>query len=75
MKAGFQDVTVQDRTAQFVGILSQELSGVEKARGGFIEDTCAEDYDTIVTNWGNKMQFCDDGDLKWGLFTATKKEN
>lgn len=70
--AKFINVTAEDRTQQFIGILQDEVKRTKASKTAFIQDTSPEDYDAIVDGWTNKIQRCQDGDQKWGLFIAQK---
>lgn len=37
-----------------------------------MEEFSQEDYDAIVNSWTEKLQRCEAGDQRWGLFHATK---
>ncbi|EFJ29738.1 hypothetical protein SELMODRAFT_146547 [Selaginella moellendorffii] len=71
--AGFVDVVAEDRTDQFVRILTKELDAVERNKKSFLQDFSEEDYEDIVHGWKSKLVRCGQGHQKWGLFRATKK--
>lgn len=37
-----------------------------------MQEFSQEDYDTIVNGWTEKLQRCETGDQRWGLFCATR---
>ncbi|XP_062379835.1 phosphoethanolamine methyltransferase isoform X2 [Sardina pilchardus] len=72
-EAGFTNVRAEDRTEQFVQVIKSELEKAEVMREEFIQEFSKEDYDAIVNGWTEKLQRCELGDQRWGLFYATKK--
>ncbi|KAL6010125.1 Phosphoethanolamine N-methyltransferase [Asimina triloba] len=71
--AGFNEVTAEDRTEQFLKVLKKELDAVEKNKDAFIQDFSAEDYSDIVDGWKAKLIRSAAGEQRWGLFIAKKK--
>ncbi|XP_062846937.1 phosphoethanolamine methyltransferase isoform X2 [Trichomycterus rosablanca] len=71
-EAGFTNVKAEDRTAQFIKVIKDELIRAEKIKNEFIQEFSQEDYDAIVNGWTEKLQRCKTGDQRWGLFYATK---
>ncbi|KAL5544972.1 hypothetical protein UlMin_008756 [Ulmus minor] len=71
--AGFEDVTAEDRTEQFIEVLQRELAVVEKETDEFISDFSEEDYNDIVGGWKAKLVRSASGEQRWGLFIAKKK--
>lgn len=71
-EAGFVSVQAQDRTAQFIQVLKQELERTEQDKEAFIRETSEKDYHDIVSGWKSKLERCASGDQRWGLFLATK---
>ncbi|XP_043931612.1 phosphomethylethanolamine N-methyltransferase-like isoform X2 [Protopterus annectens] len=74
-KARFVNVRAMDRTAQFVDILKKELQKTESIKDEFIQEFSEEDYLYIVNGWKRKLQHCELGDQRWGLFYAEKPKN
>ncbi|MCO5574216.1 hypothetical protein L7F22_027998 [Adiantum nelumboides] len=72
-QSGFDDVVAEDRTAQFIDVLTRELAQFEKMKDLFLKEFSEEDFDAIVSGWKSKLKRCEDGEQKWGLFMATKK--
>jgi phosphoethanolamine N-methyltransferase len=70
--AGFAHVCAKDQTEMFVSILTEELKNFQRQRGSFVKEFSDEDYDAIVTGWGAKLDRCNLGQQKWGLFVAAK---
>lgn len=70
---GFTEVITEDRTNQFMEVLSEELERTKRGKEAFIAETSEADYNAIVQGWEAKLARCGDGDQKWGLFLATKK--
>ncbi|KAH7430562.1 hypothetical protein KP509_08G004000 [Ceratopteris richardii] len=71
-RSGFESVTAEDRTSQFICILNRELVDFEKKKEAFLENFSEDDYDAIVLGWKSKLKRCEDGEQKWGLFLANK---
>lgn len=71
---GFTEVVAEDRTSQFVDILTEELERTKRGKEAFIAETSEADYNATVQSWEAKLARCADGDQKWGLFLATKKK-
>ncbi|XP_040996535.1 phosphomethylethanolamine N-methyltransferase-like [Juglans microcarpa x Juglans regia] len=71
--AGFEEITAEDRTDQFIHVLQQELNAVEKDKDAFICDFSEEDYNEIVDGWKAKLIRSSSGEQRWGLFIARKK--
>lgn len=71
--AGFNEVTAEDRTEQFLKVLQKELDTVEKEKEEFIQDFSEEDYNDIVGGWKSKLVRSSSGEQRWGLFIAHKK--
>lgn len=71
--AGFEEVTAEDRTGQFIEVLQRELNVVEKEKYEFIRDFSEEDYNDIVGGWKAKLIRSKSGEQRWGLFIAKKK--
>ncbi|XP_062521240.1 uncharacterized protein LOC134196183 [Corticium candelabrum] len=71
-EAGFTKVVAEDKTSMFVSVLTEELTKFRKEKDSFIKEFTAEDYDAIVSGWAAKLERCQVGQQKWGLFLATK---
>ncbi|XP_067103955.1 phosphoethanolamine methyltransferase isoform X1 [Osmerus mordax] len=72
-QAGFSSLRAEDRTAQFIHVIKMELERAATLKDEFIEEFSEEDYLAIVNGWREKLQRCNSGDQRWGLFHATKK--
>uniref|UniRef100_A0A672Z467 phosphoethanolamine N-methyltransferase n=1 Tax=Sphaeramia orbicularis TaxID=375764 RepID=A0A672Z467_9TELE len=71
-EAGFSNVRAEDRTAQFIKVIEDELQRVDAIKDEFIEEFSEEDYLAIVNGWREKLGRSRSGDQRWGLFLATK---
>ena len=71
--AGFVDVVVDDATAKFVEILRAEADSLVARRQEFLADFSETDLNYLVDRWAMKIGFCQAGDMKWGIYLATKK--
>jgi phosphoethanolamine N-methyltransferase len=70
--AGYRDVQVEDATDRFVAILERELKLLEDNRADFLASFSEEDLNYLVARWKMKVGFCQAGDMKWGIYTATR---
>lgn len=71
-EVGFTNVQALDRTEQFIQVIKSELQRAEEIKDDFIQEFSMEDYDVIINGWREKLQRCETGDQRWGLFYATK---
>ncbi|XP_067247838.1 phosphoethanolamine methyltransferase [Chanodichthys erythropterus] len=72
-EVGFSNVRAEDRTVQFIQVIKTELQRAEEKKEEFIQEFSKEDYDAIIKGWTEKLQRCETGDQRWGLFYATKE--
>lgn len=70
--AGFADVVVDDATGQFVEILEREMDHLVTHRSKFLSSFSEEDLNYLVDRWAMKVRFCREGDMKWGIYLASK---
>ena len=70
--AGYKDVQVEDATDRFVAILERELDLLQANRADFLETFSEDDLNYLVARWQMKVGFCKAGDMKWGIYVATK---
>jgi phosphoethanolamine N-methyltransferase len=70
--AGFKEVRMEDSTTAFLAGLRQEQEELVDDREAFLRDFDESDYDYLIDRWDKKIRFCERGDLKWGLFVATR---
>ncbi len=70
--AGYRDVQVEDATDRFVDILNRESARLVEHRETFLKSFSAQDLDYIVQRWAMKVRFCQAGDMKWGIYLATR---
>ena len=70
--AGFQHIQIEDHTKAFVNSLQEELKDLHAHREQFLRECSESDFDYLVNRWLKKIQFCEQGDLIWGLFIAVK---
>jgi phosphoethanolamine N-methyltransferase len=71
--AGFKDVVVDDATALFIEILRSEADRLVSNRAEFLASFSETDLNYLVERWAMKVGFCQAGDMKWGIYTATKE--
>ena len=70
--AGYSDVQVEDATDRFVAILEKELDLLNTNRTDFLESFSEDDLNYLVARWQMKVGFCKAGDMKWGIYVATR---
>ena len=70
--AGFSDVIVEDATAKFTQILKDEPVKLAANREDFLSMFSEADLNYLVDRWAMKVRFCDAGDMKWGIYKATR---
>jgi phosphoethanolamine N-methyltransferase len=71
--AGFVDVVVEDATGKFIEILGREIERLTAHRQDFLTSFPEGDLNYLVDRWSMKVGFCEAGDMKWGIYQATKK--
>ncbi|XP_070565554.1 uncharacterized protein [Ptychodera flava] len=71
--AGFSNVKAEDRTNQFVNILSQERKQFIEQRDDFLKEFSEEDYQRIVDGMDSKLKRCQAAGQQWCLFYAEKQ--
>jgi phosphoethanolamine N-methyltransferase len=70
--AGYVDVVVEDATDRFVAILEREIAILGANRADFLQSFSETDLNYLVDRWKMKVGFCQAGDMKWGIYLATK---
>ena len=70
--AGFESVSVDDRTAQFVAMLEGELAAARAAGDGLAADLGAETAAATLEAWEAKLARASAGEQRWAVFTASK---
>ena len=70
--AGFVDVDVEDATGKFIDIMKREAARLSSNPEEFVGMFSAEDLKYLVDRWAMKDVFCNAGDMKWGIYLATK---
>jgi phosphoethanolamine N-methyltransferase len=70
--AGFKDVVVDDATPLFVEILEREADSLVTRRTEFLASFSEADLSYLVVRWALKVGFCKAGDMKWGIYLASK---
>ena len=64
--AGFVEVRAEDRTNQFIEILQRELNDLPK------DMLSAADADDLIRGWTEKIHRAQNGEHRWGWFTAKR---
>ncbi len=70
--AGFQILTAEDATAEFILCMEREQSNLDASKDRFLQTYNDDDYVYLSTRWEKKLKFCRDGEFRWGLFIARK---
>jgi phosphoethanolamine N-methyltransferase len=70
--AGFVDVRVDDATDAFIRILQAESARLVENRASFLTAFDEADLTYLVDRWQMKVGFCNHGDMKWGIYLASK---
>jgi phosphoethanolamine N-methyltransferase len=70
--AGFVDVVVDDATARFIEILESEADSLVTKRAEFLASFSEADLNYLVERWAMKVRFCKAGDMKWGIYLASR---
>ena len=70
--AGYTDVQAEDATDRFVAILEKELDLLNANRADFLESFSEDDLNYLVARWQMKVGFCKAGEMKWGIYVATR---
>jgi phosphoethanolamine N-methyltransferase len=70
--AGFVDVVVEDATDKFVAILRAEPDRLTANRAEFLAAFGEKDLNYLVDRWAMKVGFCNAGEMKWGIYKATR---
>ena len=70
--AGFRDVTAEDLTHLFIEYLYRERSKLEGKREDFVSKYGEDEFQYLHDRWNKKIGFSEQGDLRWGKFTARK---
>jgi phosphoethanolamine N-methyltransferase len=75
MAAAGLEVTVrEDMTPLFIELMEREQSDLRRRRDEFLRDYDESDYDYLITRWDSKLRFCKEGDFRWGLFMARRRD-
>jgi phosphoethanolamine N-methyltransferase len=72
-EAGFRNIVIEDRTEQFLNLLAREKDRILSNSAAFLKDFDRVDMDYLVERWMMKIDFCQVGDMKWGLLQATRE--
>jgi phosphoethanolamine N-methyltransferase len=70
---GYEILAKEDISAQMISYLKKEKKELGETRSDFLRDFSEEDYQYLVNRWNKKLDFCQSGDFRWGLFLARKK--
>ena len=73
-EAGFVAVQNEDLTADFLASMRGELARLERERESFLREFTTADFQYLHERWTKKIQFCERGELRWGLFLAQRSE-
>lgn len=70
--AGFRDVIAEDVTSELVHGFETTKARLLSNTTEFLQFFSQDELDRLVGRWDKKLQFCQEGHLKWGLFIAKK---
>ena len=70
--AGFNDVIAEDITPELVLGFETTKNRLLNNATEFLQFFSQDELDRLVGRWEKKLQFCQEGHLKWGLFIAKK---
>jgi phosphoethanolamine N-methyltransferase len=70
--ANFTEVIAEDITPEYVETHKAGRDILLQNSTEFLRDFSQSDLDHLVERWNKKIRFCENGDLKWGLFIARK---
>jgi len=69
---GFSKVAALDKTNLMINIMKMELKKFYAIKDSFIKKFSQKDFDDLDEGWKEKLVWCPDGLMAWGLFIATK---
>jgi len=69
---GFSKVAALDKTNLMISIMKMELKKFYAIKDSFIKKFSQKDFDDLDEGWKEKLVWCPDGLMAWGLFIATK---
>ena len=61
------------RPPRFIEILKSEADRLVTKRGEFLASFSEADLNYLVERWAMKVGFCKAGDMKWGIYLASKR--
>jgi phosphoethanolamine N-methyltransferase len=70
--AGFEILTAEDATVDFIACMENEQTNLEASRARFLDVFDLDDYTYLSRRWDKKLDFCRRGEFRWGLFIARK---
>jgi phosphoethanolamine N-methyltransferase len=70
--AGYTDVVVEDATEKFRDIMRRESERLTANPDDFIKSFSEADLNYLRDRWAMKERFCKAGDMKWGIYKATR---
>jgi phosphoethanolamine N-methyltransferase len=70
--AGFVEVNVENATEKFIGIMRREAGRLAANPDDFVESFSPADLEYLIARWAMKDGFCRAGDMKWGIYQATR---
>ncbi|MEM7537191.1 MAG: methyltransferase domain-containing protein [Chloroflexota bacterium] len=70
--AQFIDVVAEDITDQFIDTLKRGHERILSRKEEFLNQYSQDEFDYLLGRWDTKIEFCEIGDFRWGLFIARK---
>ena len=71
-QAGFEQVIIQDQTDYLISILQDQLHKLDSRKQEFVNTFSEEDFEYLRSRWQLKLDCCQDGDMRWGWFSARR---
>jgi len=71
-ETGFSKVVALDKTNLMISIMKMELRKFYEIKDSFIKKFSQKDFDDLDQGWKEKLVWCPEGLMAWGLFIATK---
>ena len=67
-----ETVKVEDATEKFIEIMKREAERLERNRDDFMGMFSEADLNYLIERWSMKDGFCRAGDMKWGIYQASR---
>lgn len=71
--ASFVDVIAEDITEEFISTLKIGRERLLDRKTTFLQNYNQDEFEYLLGRWNKKIEFCEMGDFRWGLFIAHKQ--